>query len=303
MEKKPVILNEDTFVSVQNEININMVSSSNQAVLIIGQNGSGKTFLLNRIYNNSENAYYDKIWIDGRSIFSSDEIIMQCSNKSNKSNKCLLFIDDIDFYFNRCTFDEQYRLRRFLYSQDAPMLIGSLSRLLPSLTDYNAPFFEGMKLVYIKSVDSTDLSIFFSPPYIKRALSLLIYMPKTIRSLEIIEAILTINKNQNSDLDILLSWFAEKYRAIYQGLPTYSQHILNALCLKTDGMIMSEIKYMTKLPPNILTAYLNSLSKNNIINIDKTIKKLCRYSIKDQLFSLWLQDGSSNTANESNQSE
>lgn len=277
-------VNDNAFNAVILEINSNSESSVPQPVIIIGQNGAGKTTLLKRIYDSDICRKKSKIWIDGRSIFCSDDII----SKVEYPKTSILFIDDMDFFFTRSSYEEQFRLRNFLYNEGAPMMISSVSKILPALTEYEAPFFEGLKNIYLNPISSDDLTGLFNKQDIRRAETLMNLLPPTIRSLRTVYTIIRINKSPDEDLSFLLSIFSEKYQNLYSKLPPYSQHILNALGTVNDGMTIPEIRNNTGLQTNILTAYLSSLKKNGIVNIDKSIKKNARYSIKDPLLKCWI---------------
>lgn len=277
-------INEDIFNTVFSEIKNNEGAKIPQSVIIIGQEGSGKTTLLKRLYKSCPNR--PRILIDGRDLFSTSDIV----KSNNISNNSIIFIDNMDYYFKRCSYDEQYRLRRYLYNEGAPMMISTISKVLPAISEYEAPFFEGLKNVYIPPIPKEEISVVFGDRYLKRAGALLDLLSPTIKSLITVYNIIKLNKTPNRDQEILLSIFSDKYRTLYQNQPTYSQHILNALGTKTSGMKIPEIRDLIGLKTSILTAYLKSLKKNALIYIDSSIKKNTLYTIKDPLFRMWLNN-------------
>lgn len=276
------IANVDAFEAVNQEIASNLASTIPQPVMIVGQEGSGKTTLLRRLFDSYD---HRSLWIDGRSIFSSDYIVGQC--RQNKAS--VVFIDDMDYYFSRCSYDEQSRLRRYLFNEGAPMLIASISKIIPALAEYSAPFFDGFKKVYLNPISKESLSTLLRSGYIERGMSMYELLPPTIKSVELINLILQINDNPVHDTSILLSLFSEKFSSIYRGLPTYSQQILNVMDSDGIGLTIPEIREKNALPTNILSAYLTSLRKLDIVKADKSVRKNTRYSIKDPMFSLWLK--------------
>lgn len=277
------IANEDAYASSCKEIDDNYDSSIPQPIIIIGETGSGKTTLLHRIVESYNDRPY--VWINGRSIFSSDDI----TGSNNFLKNTLLIVDDIDYYFQRCDYQEQYKLRHFLYNEGAPMLIGTCSKILPALTEYNAPFFEGIKLIYLYPISADEIRPYFDRRSIQRVVSLLEFTSHTIKSLIIIDKIIKTNPIQKRDLDLLLSSYSETFSLIYHNNPKYSQQILNILCQTENGMSISEIRSGYGLTANILTAYLKSLRKQGIVSADKSVKKRTKYFIKDKLFRIWLK--------------
>lgn len=275
------IANEDALVNLKAEIYANTNSQIPQPVIIIGPEGSGKTTLLQRLYQ----TYLGKncIWIDGRSVFTSNDIIVHCS----KYKTSIVIVDDLDYYLSRCSYDEQFQLRRYLYSEGAPMLIASASKVHQALVDYNAPFFEGLKKIYLTPISNDLLLSLFENAY-ERARALFELLSPTIKTLVLIRNVLQINTNANQDTDTLVSLFSYKYINLYTGLPVYSQQIVNALGSCKDDMTLAEIREQNGLPTNILPVYLQSLQKQGIVTADKSIKKNRRYALKDPLFKLWL---------------
>lgn len=277
-------VNDNTFHAVISEIGGNSGSSVPQSVMIIGQDGAGKTTLLRRIYNSDICRLKSRVWIDGRTLFCSEDII----SKAEQSEASVLFIDDMDFYLTRCSYEEQYRLRLFLYNEGAPMMISTVSKVLPALTDYEAPFFEGLKNVYIEPVLSESITRLFDKRDVSRAYRLMSLLPPTIRSIVTVHSIISQNDIPGKDISILVSMFSDKYRHYYQDLPTNSQHILNAFESGISSMTMPELRDKTGLSTNILTAYLKILGSLDIIRVDKSIKRKTKYSMRDPLFQIWL---------------
>lgn len=277
-------VNDKVFESLNNEIISNKGSLIPQPIVIIGQQGAGKTTLLKRLYE----SYPDdkRIWIDGRTIFDSSDII----DNHNISKKNLLFIDDINFYFTRSSYEDQYKLRGFLYNEEAPMMIASMSRIIPAISEYEAPFFEGLKIVYLPPVTENDLSLILDKDIFSRTETLLPLMPPTITSLLTALDLVVRNKNPEEDKERLIDIFSEKYRTLYDSLPLYSQRILNSFGIAEGGMTMPQLKIISGLPTNILSAYLKRLNEIEITSTDKSIKKKSVYFLKDPLFQLWLKN-------------
>lgn len=276
--------NEVAFKSIISEITNSSGNSIPQPVMLIGESGSGKTILLNRIYNSEICSERSRVWIDGRYVFSSEEIIARATEKK----AAIVFIDDVDFYFTRCDYDEQFRLRRFLYNENAPMMIASVSKILPAFTQYEAPFFEGLKDVFINPISLEDISHIYDGQDFSRASILMDLLPPTVKSLKTVDNIIRLNDSPENDIPVLLSMFSDKYKDVYQRLPTNSQHILNAFEGGSISMTIPELRAKTGLPTSILTSYLKNLRSQNIIKTDKSIRRNTKYFLRDSLFKLWL---------------
>ena len=280
-----LIVNQDAFKAVNREISkLNSEGRSvPQPVVIIGEEGAGKTTLLRRLALLSDRKAMPSIWMDGRTIFSSEDIISQLRMNSQS----VIFIDDMDFYFTRCSYEEQYKLRKFLYNEGASMLVASVKGLLPALSEYKAPFFEGVKLVYLNPIDLGNILSDFTRDAFYRIKDLFQFLPPTIKSLQTAAQI--ISKSKHADLDIceLISTFSSRYRVLYENLPVNSQRILNALA-SDGGMTIPELREKSGLPTNMLTPYIKSLWSAKLISMDRKLKRKTVYSIVDPLLKLWL---------------
>lgn len=275
------IANSAALNAICGEIDGNIGSSIPQPVLVIGQEGSGKTTLFRRLITKYPSLHF--VWVDGRFIFSSSDITEQVSGDS------ILIIDNLDYFLDRCSYEEQFRLRRFLYNEGAPMMIASVSKLIPALTEYKAPFFEGLKKIHLPPITDGDLNQIFSKDSIDRASAMFNFVPPTIKSVEIISNIIGEGSNPKDDLDFLLSYYSVIYREIYNNVPTNSQHILNILSNSEKDMTVPDIREASGLTSGILTPYLKSLKEKGIIIKDSSVKRNTKYFIKDPLFKIWLK--------------
>ena len=281
-------LNEGIFNAIISDIDKKNKTDIPQPIVLIGGDGSGKSTLLRQIYKLVRQSDIPAVWIDGRSIFSIRDII----NHPEISKDTIIFIDDIDFFFTRCSYNEQYILRSVLYNEHAPMLISSAEKILPAFSEYQAPFFEGLKFLYIPpiSLDNQPLDSLFTNKEEKiRAKAILALLPSTIRSVIIAHNIIQQNDDPTFDIKRLISEFYYQYKHLYQSLPTYSQHILSVIGNSpAPGLPLSEIRKRTNLPTSVLSIYLRNLQTSGILSIDKTIKNGYKYMVKDPLFGEWL---------------
>lgn len=275
------IANKSAIKAVCDEIDSNRGSSIPQPVLIIGQEGSGKTTLLKRLITNYPSVHF--VWIDGRFVFSSKDITEQDIDAT------VIIVDNLDYFLNRCSYEEQFRLRRFLYNEGAPMMIASVSKLTPALTEYRAPFFDGLKKIHLPQISIDDLPSLFEEKSIDRVFSMFKLLPPTIGSVKLISHIVTSYKTQDKDIETLLSYYSDIYNYIYLSVPLNSQRILNILGESCTGRTIPEMRNISGLAAGILTPYLKSLRKQNIISVDKTVKRNTKYLIKDPLFRIWLK--------------
>lgn len=280
-------IHNDIFRAISSDIEKNAQSDIPQPIVIIGVDGSGKTTLMRQLYDAVDKSAQSAVWIDGRSIFSVKDILDHADTNSN----AVVFIDDIDFFFTRCPYEEQYELRGALYNEGAPKLIASAEKILPAFSEYEAPFFEGLKFIYIPpvAIDGPVASLFPKPEEKERAGSLMALLPPTIKSVEIVRNIIHNNDNPDNDMSILVAEYSAQYKQLYWSLPTYSQHILSVIGnTPAPGLLLSEIRETTKLPTSVLSIYLRNLCSAGILFVDRRVKKGYKYITRDPLFGEWL---------------
>lgn len=272
-----------------------------QPLFIVGSSGAGKTSIITMLTTALKSNGYDGniMNFDGRHFFGSADIINAIENNTDsvktesRPKRNIVIIDDVDYYFNRSSFDDQYRLRNHLNRENSPLLIGTISRVGEWLTDYEAPFFEGVRLVYIPPVDKLLLAETDMPSEAyDRLKSLLEYLPPVVRSYKVASDIVALSDSADNDLRELLYRYSPIYRERIDGLPIYSQKILFELANAEKPVSLSELRDLTNLSAGTLSTYLRQLVNIGIIKKIDPDKRGTPYEMRDILFKKWL---SSNT--------
>lgn len=279
-------INGNTFQMIIDDIEKNIDRPIPQPILVIGKSGAGKTSLLQDVLDYTNNKGIETVRIDGKNVFESTDII----NNSRLSHQRLILLDNMDYYFKRSSYEDQFNLRKYLYNEGAPMLVATMEKIADALTDYRAPFFEGFKVLYLNELSLTEsLNKYFSAGGRQRADKLLRLLPGTIGSVNLVQNILKQNEDSENDLKILLNLFHCQYKNLYFSLPNYSQKILNAISGNEEPLVLAEIMKATGLPTSTLSVYLKNLTKQSILISDRQKRKHTKYSIADPLYKLWLR--------------
>ena len=269
-----------------------------QPIFLIGSSGSGKTTIVYDLISRLRDKGFDKnIQVfDGKQFFSSIELIKTIEGNEDKGDAVIIkgkdrrrivVVDDIDFLFNRSSFDDQYILRNYLYQSDAPILIATLSQVNDALADYRAPFFEGVRIIYVPALNSILESLEPTERW-QRMLRLLEYLPPVIRSVKIATDIINISDNPDNDLKELLNMYEPVYRSRFISLPVTSQKIMIALANSDGPLTRSQLRELTGISSGTLSPYLQQLSQIREIRKMESEKRGSPYEINDKLFKLWL---------------
>lgn len=273
-----------------------------QPMFIVGSGGSGKTTLLNELISIlKERGWSDNLQtFDGKQFFSSRDIISTIENiptsnrdisiqGDNNSKRRIVIIDDLNFFFSRSSFDDQYLLRNYLNNESAPLIIATVDKVDKVLADYRAPFFEGVRIIYMPSFDSAaHLVSIILPKDEKRLLKLLAYLPPVIRSLKIVSDIVALSDNPTNDIKELINRMSPFYRNKLEDLPVYAQKILYALAHSEMPTTLSELRELTNLSSGTLSTYLRQLVASCDIHKTEPNKRGAPYEMVDPLFKLWL---------------
>ena len=291
IKEETVVINNDIFTSIFSYLLKEDRDKIAQPNLIIGEKGSGKTSLLKRMYFSIENStkWLKPVFIDGKSLFSTDDIWKFCSQQDD-SCRTVLLIDNVQYYFERIDNTEQYNLRGKLNKAGAPILIATADKVLPAFTCYESAFFEGFKISYIRPLVVTDYSIFVGyEADMTRLENLMSYLPKTPRSVQIAAKIIEDSASPEMDIMLLLDYFSFYYQAKYDSYVVQIQRILSAIARPENGVSLQEIRQMTGQDNGKISPYLKLMAGRKIRDRTSQTQRGGIYTITDPLFKLWLQ--------------
>lgn len=303
-------INEDVFTSLANYLSKEDASKTAQPNLIVGESGSGKTFLMKRLYGRIKEDMGNvlhPIVIEGKTLFSTDDIWIQCVSQLDleqgddcfdtilkwqelHSKRIVLFVDNVQYYFERTDNAEQYGLRGKLNRAGSPILIVSTEQVLPAFTEYDAAFFDGFKITYLKPLSISAIEDFTKEKYdLVRLENIISYMPKTIRSMFIAIEIMDKSDDSEKDLAFLSDYFFSHYQEKFDGISIQTQRILSALSQSDSGLTLSEIRDITRQDNGKISPYLKLMAEQKLINKEAKTLRGGIYSIMDPLFKLWLR--------------
>lgn len=303
-------VNEKVYTTLNNYLRREDMTKTAQPSLIVGEAGSGKTFLIKRLYNairyNMDNALLP-IVIEGKSLYSTEDIWAQCVSSLNiscsknlfgdiiewqrlNSKRIVLLIDNIQYYFNRTKNTDQYRFRGNLNEAGAPILIASSEKVLPAFTEYNAAFFDGFKVIFLKPMSASDIEEILVDEYnFARIETIMSYLPKTIRSMIIATQVIDKSEDEREDIETLSDSCYSHYQEKYDSYTTQVQRILSTLAQSDKGLSLTDIREKTHEDNSKLSPYLKIMMVQNLISKEVKTLRGGKYSIMDPLLRYWLR--------------
>lgn len=277
-------VNQGIYTILKNRVKNNLSTSEVISNLIIGPYGSGKTTLLRKLCTSLTKENINVLWIDGRTIFNTKKIIEQIDSTDTK----IICIDDINYLFDRTSVSEQIEFANYIKTIFPNRnLIGSMDKYHEALLNCKIPFFQFFHIIEIPPLELEPIwEILLTVEQKKRAHNLSSFLSPTIsHAIEIYEI---VKGRKGYDLLQLIERHGEYYTLMYNRLSHYAQNILNNLAENADGFTMSELRYKTYLPTNIISSYIKVLREKGIISYDLQTKGLTKYKICDPLFRKWL---------------
>ena len=280
------MINDVIFKTIMQRLGKESEGRTSQPQIIIGAAGSGKSFLMRQLFDAVSSLYrFEPVWIDGRTVFSNEDILRSGSDKRH-----VIFVDDFHYYLKRTSNAEQFELRGILSQGDGPILIASAPSMMPQLTNYDAAFFEGFRVYYLRTISNEDLEKIIQGTVHerKRAGELMKYLPKTPQSALTVYDIIKDSKSKKDDLILLVNRMSPLYQTIFDDLLPQQQRILCALSGETNGIQLSGLRIKTGQKTGTISPYLTQMLERGLISKETKTKRGGYYRITDPLFDMWL---------------
>lgn len=214
-----------------------------------------------------------------------------CHGRKKNLRRIILLVDNIQYYFSRTGNNEHFNLRGKLNRPEAPAVVATSDKVLPAFTDYNAAFFDGFKISYMKSLTPSDIQkIVATGTDMTRLENLMSYLPQTPRALLIALGILDCSNDSATDIALLKDYFSLHCQTEYDKCAVQIQKILSALSNMDNGGTLQDIRKMTGEDNGKLSPYLKSMIDKKLINKESKTPRNGKYTIASPLLKLWLQN-------------
>lgn len=261
--------------------------SAGQPQMIIGTQGSGKTFLMRKLFDEvSRNKELQPVWVDGRRVFSNEDLL----HNTKEGGRCVLFVDDFNYYLKRTCESEQFALRGILSEKKGPLLIGSAPAVMPQLTHYGAAFFEGFRFLYLKPLSDHELMTIIGGTLQqnKRAGVMFDFLPKTPGAAIMVSCLIRESSSREEDIRLLIERVSPLYQNKFDTLLPQQQRILCALSGEEKGLQLSGLRAKTGQETGKISPYLTQMVETGILSKESISARGGFYTIADPLFDLWL---------------
>jgi tetratricopeptide (TPR) repeat protein len=201
---------------------------------------------------------------------------------------------------------EQKKLRAFLQTSDALLIIGSATTIFNALHDHSHPFyhffhirrmedleFDDMKTLIFDLLSESENSEFAKDVIVEdaRLKTLYAFTGGNPRMAVFLSDIL---KTQISDemlnvMDIILDELTPYFESILKEVPDYLQEIINTLATFEPAQSPKEISYYLEAPQPTIRNYMKQLKENGYVRIAFSKGKSNYYCLNEYLYRIWYQ--------------
>jgi TPR repeat protein len=244
------------------------------------------------------------------------DIAYECNHEKNaykllekalieRNKKIIVFIENIDSFLKKIGKTGQVRLREILNSNDNIKLICSSTTYFEGILKNTEPFHDFFRITQLNGLN-VDESIGLlnklaeQNKQTEQIKTIIQNHPKRLESLRrltdgnprIISYLFQIfldNENGKAitDLYILLDDITFLYKAELDQLSAQQQKIIDAIARNWDAISTKELSQKTNIDSKNISAILNTLEKNQIIERIQTQTKNNLYCLKDRFLNIW----------------
>ncbi len=263
--------------------------------------------------------YLDNLWNTNGTYYSkTDEFVgkpdyeKKCFDlligilKEHKK-KLIIFFDNFgQLFLDNLADKEQHRLREILMNNADIRIIGASHVVMDDLYDYSKPFFEFFKIINLQGLtkeETVELIVKLNDKSegkidIERNKAkietLAILTGGVIRTIMLIyEAILSDQDGTAlRDLEMILDRITPLYKHRIEDLPVQQRKIVDVIAKKWDAVSAKEIAGAIRengqtLSTKLISAQLQQLERNNIIEKKATDTKNNLYQLQERFFNIW----------------
>ena len=263
--------------------------------------------------------YLDSLWETGGLYYSKTDIFIgkdyyekNCFEllisvlKENKK-KLVIFFDNFgQLFLDNLKEKEQHRLREILMNCNDLRIIGASAVVLKDLHDYSKPFFEFFKIINLEGLNKDETlqliiklqenaAIKFNIEKNKAKIeTLAILTGGVIRTIMLIYEVILADEDGTAlrDLETILDRITPLYKHRMEDFPVQQRKIIDVIAKSWDAISTKEIAENIRedgvpMATKQISAQLQQLEKNNVIEKKLTNTKNHLYQLKERFFNIW----------------
>lgn len=224
-----------------------------------------------------------------------------------ENKKLIIFFDNFgELFLNNLKDKEQHRLREILMTNADIRIVGASAIVLTDLHDYSKPFYEFFKIMPLEGLNKDETFNLISKLQDKSADkidlnkskakidTLAILTGGVIRTIMLVYEVILADQDGSAlkDLETILDRITPLYKHRMEDLPLQQRRIVDVIAKKWDAISAKEIaenirENGEKSATKVISAQLQQLEKNNVIEKKQTNTKNNLYQMKERFFNIW----------------
>ncbi len=263
--------------------------------------------------------YFDVLLPDGGHYYDATEKFMgsndyeqKCFNlvteilHSHKKKIVILFDNFGELFLDNLNEKDSHRFREILMTSADIRIIAASAVVLESGNNYKAPFFDFFKIINLEGLNKNETVELIKKLQEKSSKKIDIEANKAkidtlailtggvIRTIMMLYEIL-LNDNDGSalkDLESILDKVTPLYKHRMEDLKPQQRRIMDVIAKNWDAISVKEISKNVRengkaVPSKVISAQLQELAKNNLIEKRETSTKNNFYIVKERFFNIW----------------
>lgn len=221
--------------------------------------------------------------------------------------KIILFFDNFgQLFLDNLTDKEKRRLREVLMNCNDIRIVGASAIVLQDLHNYAEPFYEFFHVVHLEGLTKEEtlqlierlqenceekIDIKKNKAKIE---TLAILTGGVIRTLMMVYQVLLDDQDGSAlkDLEAVLDQVTPLYKHRIEDLPVQQRRIVDVIAKRWDAVSAKEIAAKIRedgksISTKLISAHLQQLEKNNVIEKKPTDTKNNLYQLKERFFNIW----------------
>jgi len=263
--------------------------------------------------------YLDNLWETGGDYYGrTDEFIgdddyekkcfeLLLNILKEKKKKLVIFFDNFgQLFLDNLKEKEQHRFREILMNCNDLRIIGASAVVLQDLHDYSKPFFEFFKIINLEGLDKDETLQLISKLQENAAEKIDIEKNKAkietlailtggvIRTIMLIYEVILADEDGTAlrDLETILDKITPLYKHRMEDMPVQQRKIIDVIAKGWDAISTKEIAENIRedgkpMATKLISAQLQQLEKNNVIEKKQTNTKNHLYQLKERFFNIW----------------
>jgi hypothetical protein len=215
----------------------------------------------------------------------------------------LLLIDNFGEMLDKFGKTDQQRLREILLTSRRIRIVAGSAATLEQQYDHGKPFFNFFRLRTLEGLNAQEARELMlslgDEDQKKRMAEILETRPGKLEALRrltagvprtlilLFEIFLDDDGSAMEDLEVLLDRVTPLYKHCLDDLPTQQQAIVYEIAMGWDALSTREIAAKTRLDSKHISAQLQYLEKNRIVQSESTSKKNKLYCLEERFFNIW----------------